>query len=121
MQEILFVPESELSQADKTRVAIVSNISLLHALICDILFLQRYGSHGIESTSTPSYSLTFVPVLGTNTIEVYSRNTTSGQLTHISSSPSPRGPTARDGPRHVKIYPNGKVLYCVTLFVLIIP
>ena len=33
MQEILFVPESELSQADKTRVAIVSNISLLHALI----------------------------------------------------------------------------------------
>jgi len=52
MQEILFVPESELSQADKTRFALVSNISLFHALICDILFLQRYGSHGIESTST---------------------------------------------------------------------
>jgi len=33
MQEILFVPESELFQADKTRVALVSNIGLLHALI----------------------------------------------------------------------------------------
>ena len=55
-----------------------------------------------------------MPVLGTNSIEVYSRNTTSGQLTHIFSSTSPRGPAAHDGPRHIKIHPNGKVLYCVT-------
>ena len=55
-----------------------------------------------------------MPVLGTNSIEVYSRNTTSGQLTHIFSSASPRGPAAHDGPRHIKIHPNGKVLYCVT-------
>ncbi|KAF9447476.1 hypothetical protein P691DRAFT_706754 [Macrolepiota fuliginosa MF-IS2] len=96
MQEILFVPKEELPHADKTRVAL------------------RYGSHGIESTSTPAYSLTFVPVLGTDTIEIYSRNLTSGSLTHLSSSHSPRGPGAHDGPRHVKIHPNGKILYCVT-------
>jgi len=58
--------------------------------------------------------LTFVPVLGTNIIEIYSRNVSSGSLAHLSSSPSPRGPEANDGPRHVKIHPNGKILYCVT-------
>ncbi|KAF7760210.1 hypothetical protein Agabi119p4_10886 [Agaricus bisporus var. burnettii] len=95
-QQVLFIPEEDLPNADKTRVAL------------------RYGSHGIESTSTPSYSLTFVPVLGTNTIEIYSRDVSSGSLTHLGSSPSPRGPDAHDGPRHVKVHPNGKILYCVT-------
>ncbi|KXN84887.1 Muconate cycloisomerase 1 [Leucoagaricus sp. SymC.cos] len=95
-QEILFVPEADLPFADKTRVAL------------------RYGSHGVESTSTPSYSLTFVPVLGTNSIEVYSRDIDSGSLTHLCSTPSPRGAEANDGPRHVKLHPNGKLLYCVT-------
>ena len=33
LQEILFVPESELSQADKTRVALVSNVGFLFALM----------------------------------------------------------------------------------------
>jgi len=49
MQEILFVPESELSQADKTRVALVSNITLLCASsklspICDILLVEVWLS-----------------------------------------------------------------------------
>lgn len=38
----------------------------------------------------------------------------TGLLTHIYSAPSPRGPNAHDGPRHIKVHPNGKVLYCVT-------
>jgi len=52
-------------------------------------------------------------VLGTNSIEVYTHNPDTGFLTHVYSSPSPRV-GVEDGPRHVKIHPNGKVLYCVT-------
>ncbi|KAF8154564.1 Lactonase, 7-bladed beta-propeller-domain-containing protein [Crassisporium funariophilum] len=94
IQQILFVPESELATADKTRVAL------------------RYGSHGIEFT--PSLQLAFAPVLGSSTIEMFSHDRATGILTHITSVPSPRGADANDGPRHVKIHPNGKVLYCVT-------
>ncbi|PFH47560.1 hypothetical protein AMATHDRAFT_6618 [Amanita thiersii Skay4041] len=93
-QEFLFVPPDELDKADKTRVAL------------------RYGSHGIEFS--PATHHAFVPVLGTNTIEMYNHDPTTGHLTHLSSIPSPRGPKAHDGPRHVKIHPNGRVLYCVT-------
>ncbi|THU83111.1 putative isomerase YbhE [Dendrothele bispora CBS 962.96] len=93
-QQFLFVPEDELEKADKTRVAL------------------RYGSHGIEF-STP-LSLAFIPVLGTDSIEVYKHDKQSGLLTPVYSSPSPRGKDAHDGPRHVKVHPNGKVLYCVT-------
>ncbi|KAF8192954.1 Lactonase, 7-bladed beta-propeller-domain-containing protein [Pholiota molesta] len=77
------------------------------------IFLKalRYGSHGIEFT--PSGEQAFVPVLGTHSIEVYLRSA-NGLLTHVSSVVSPRGTNANDGPRHVKIHPNGKVLYCVT-------
>ncbi|KJA21800.1 hypothetical protein HYPSUDRAFT_41660 [Hypholoma sublateritium FD-334 SS-4] len=93
IQQILFVPESELGSADKTRKAL------------------RYGSHGIEFT--PSHDYAFVPVVGTQTIEMYRRDS-RGYLVHLSSIKSPRGENANDGPRHVKIHPNGKVLYCVT-------
>ncbi|KAK7454060.1 hypothetical protein VKT23_011573 [Stygiomarasmius scandens] len=94
IQQFLFVPEDELEKADKTRVAL------------------RYGSHGVEF-STP-LSLAFIPVLGTDSIEVYTHDKQTGSLTHVYSSPSPRGEGAHDGPRHVKVHPNGKVLYCVT-------
>ncbi|KAG5637969.1 hypothetical protein H0H81_002413 [Sphagnurus paluster] len=93
VQEILFIPEDELANADKTAVAL------------------RYGSHAVEFSSD---GLAFIPVLGTDKIEMYRRDTTSGRLTHIMSVPSPRGPNAHDAPRHLKIHPNGKVLYCVT-------
>ncbi|KAL0568978.1 hypothetical protein V5O48_012996 [Marasmius crinis-equi] len=94
LQQVLFVPEDELEKADKTRVAL------------------RYGSHGVEF-SIP-LELAFIPVLGTDSIEVYKWNKSTGLLTHEYSSPSPRGPTAHDGPRHVKVHPNGKILYSVT-------
>ncbi|KAF5349045.1 hypothetical protein D9758_012701 [Tetrapyrgos nigripes] len=94
IQQFLFVPEDELEAADKTRIAL------------------RYGSHGIEFSAP--LSLAFIPVLGTDSIEVYTHDKHTGLLTHVHSSPSPRGKDAHDGPRHVKVHPNGKVLYCVT-------
>ncbi|GLB40971.1 putative lactonase, 7-bladed beta-propeller [Lyophyllum shimeji] len=94
LQQILFVPEDELEKADKTRVAL------------------RYGSHGVEFS--PATGQAFIPVLGTDSIEMYQRDPVTGLLTHISSVPSPRGPGAHDGPRHLKVHPNGKILYCVT-------
>lgn len=72
---------------------------------------QRYGSHGVEFSSS---GYAFIPVLGTDSIEMYERDLSTGSLKHVSSNPSPRGQGAHDGPRHVKIHPNGKVLYCVT-------
>ncbi|ESK94737.1 muconate cycloisomerase 1 [Moniliophthora roreri MCA 2997] len=94
LQQILFIPEDKLEEADKTRAAL------------------RYGSHAVEF-STP-LGLAFIPVLGTDSIEVYKRDKETGLLTYIYSSKSPRGPSAHDGPRHVKIHPNGRILYCVT-------
>ena len=55
-----------------------------------------------------------MPVLGSSTIEMYAHDRTSGHLAHLNSVRSPRGPEANDGPRHVKVHPNGKILYCVT-------
>ncbi|KAM6494985.1 Lactonase, 7-bladed beta-propeller domain containing protein [Amanita muscaria] len=93
IQEILFVP-AELPTADKTRKAL------------------RYGSHAIEFS--PSLNLAFVPVLGTNSIETYFHDHSTGLLTHLESTPSPRGPSAHDGPRHIRVHPNDRLLYCVT-------
>ena len=45
---------------------------------------------------------------------MFTHNRASGHLTHLTSVRSPRGPEANDGPRHVKVHPNGKILYCVT-------
>jgi carboxy-cis,cis-muconate cyclase len=80
--------------------------------------LQRYGSHGIEfAFPTGSAALAFVPVLGGSLIEVYKRDE-DGSLIHIDTSSAPQRAGAveeeEDGPRHVKVHPNGRVLYCVT-------
>ena len=45
---------------------------------------------------------------------MYTHDRASGHLTRFTSVRSPRGPEANDGPRHVKVHPNGKILYCVT-------
>ncbi|KAJ7206456.1 hypothetical protein C8J57DRAFT_1099681 [Mycena rebaudengoi] len=99
VQEVLFVKEDEWDAADKTRKAL------------------RYGSHGVEfALPVDATALAFIPVLGTSTIEIYSR-APDGSLVHIQSSPAPlrdSGVAEEDGPRHVKVHPNGKVLYCVT-------
>jgi carboxy-cis,cis-muconate cyclase len=73
---------------------------------------KRYGSHAIEFC--PSLHLAFVPVLGSDSIETYFHNSTTGLLSHLSSTPSPRGSSAHDGPRHVKVHPNGQLVYSVT-------
>jgi carboxy-cis,cis-muconate cyclase len=93
VQDILFVPPEDLEKADKTRVAL------------------RYGSHGIELSSS---GYAFIPVLGTDSIEMYRRELETGKLVYLSSNGSPRGEGAGDGPRHVKVHPNGKLVYCVT-------
>jgi hypothetical protein len=49
-------------------------------------------------------------------IEIYKR-AEDGSLIHIDSSPAPHrasGVLEEDGPRHLKVHPNGRVLYCVT-------
>ncbi|KAJ7081578.1 hypothetical protein B0H15DRAFT_952938 [Mycena belliarum] len=116
-QEVRFVRDADWEAADKTRKAL------------------RYGSHGIEFAVPPAGSdataLAFVPVLGGSTIEIYTRGA-DGSLTHIDTSPAPVRPGTNnagtttdhdgaderrdkeDGPRHVKVHPNGRVLYCVT-------
>ncbi|KAJ6583955.1 hypothetical protein DFH09DRAFT_1143859 [Mycena vulgaris] len=98
VQEVYFVPQSEWDSADKTRKAL------------------RYGSHGIEfAFPVGSPALAFIPVLGGSTIEVYTR-AADGSLIHVDTSPAPAraGVVEEDGPRHVKVHPNGRVLYCVT-------
>jgi carboxy-cis,cis-muconate cyclase len=45
---------------------------------------------------------------------MYAHDRASGHLEHLTTVRSPRGPEVNDGPRHVKIHPNGKILYCVT-------
>ncbi|GAW06789.1 muconate cycloisomerase 1 [Lentinula edodes] len=89
VQEVLFVPPDKLADTDKSRKAL------------------RYGSHAIEFAHLPGTNtrLAFVPVLGTNSIEVYTHDPDSGFLTHVYSSPSPRF-GVEDGPRHVKVHPN---------------
>ncbi|SJL09127.1 uncharacterized protein ARMOST_12503 [Armillaria ostoyae] len=89
IQEILFVESGKLDEADKTRKAL------------------RYGSHAIEFTADGNYG--FVPVLGTEEIHVFKRGT-NGTLERVAKAKGHAG----DGPRHVKVHPNGEVVYCVT-------
>ncbi|KAI5886634.1 uncharacterized protein SCHCODRAFT_02642233 [Schizophyllum commune H4-8] len=100
VQEVLFVEEGELEKADKTRKAL------------------REGSHGIEFLLSSTPRLAFVPVLGTDakpgTIEVYTHDPATGLLSYLHSTPPPPVSKDNDGPRHVKLHPNGRVLYCVT-------
>ncbi|KAK0203127.1 Lactonase, 7-bladed beta-propeller-domain-containing protein [Desarmillaria ectypa] len=88
IQEILFVEPHELEEADKTPKAL------------------RYGSHAIEFTSNGDYG--FVPVLGTEEIHIFRRDP-NGTLERIGKAKGQLG----DGPRHVKVHPNGEVIYCV--------
>ncbi|KAG5715149.1 hypothetical protein E4T56_gene1075, partial [Termitomyces sp. T112] len=78
LQQLLFVPPDDLPAADKTRAAL------------------RYGAHALEFSPTGH---AFVPVLGTDSIEMYTRNASTGLLAHLTSVPSPRA--THDGPRHV--------------------
>ncbi|PBK66153.1 putative isomerase YbhE [Armillaria solidipes] len=89
IQEILFVESGKLDKADKTRKAL------------------RYGSHAIEFTADGNYG--FVPVLGTEEIHVFKRGI-NGTLERVAKAKGHAG----DGPRHVKVHPNGEVVYCVT-------
>lgn len=49
---------------------------------------------------------------------MYAADSVNGKLTHISSVHSIRKGKdqgqVKDGPRHVKVHPNGRVVYCVT-------
>ncbi|KAF7303741.1 Muconate cycloisomerase 1 [Mycena indigotica] len=116
LQEIYFVAEEEWETADKTRKALVISLLLDRKRKTDGCN-QRYGSHGIEfAFPIGSIPLAFIPVLGRSTIEIY-RLEDGGKLRFIESSSSPQradGISKEDGPRHVKIHPNGRVLYCVT-------
>ena len=72
--------------------------------------------HAIEFT--PNGQHAFIPVLGTNSIEMYAHDHATGRLTHVVSITSPRRRQGeeepKDGPRHVKVHRNGRVVYCVT-------
>ncbi len=89
IKEIPFVESGKLDEADKTRKAL------------------RYGSHAIEFTADGNYG--FVPVLGTEEIHVIKRGT-NGTLERVAKAKGHAG----DGSRHVKVHPNGEIVYCVT-------
>lgn len=89
IQPILYVPPSDLPTTDKTRVAL------------------RTGSHAIEIHASTHKA--YVPVLGTDSIYVYSLlNNGHLQEEHIFKAPE------GSAPRHLKIHPNGRILYVVT-------
>ena len=116
VQEILFVEGDKLRDADKTRAALVRLFRFKSKFFPIIIGLpQRYGSHAIEFT--PDGQHAFIPVLGTNSIEMYDHDPATGRLTHAASVSSPRrreNEELKDGPRHVKVHRNGRVIYCVT-------
>ena len=81
---------------------------------------KRYGSHGFEFSGPTHHA--FVPVLRTDTIEMY-RDDLTGMLRPMASIPSPWGLDARDERRHIKVHPNGNVLHwsCTHHQVLYVP
>ena len=89
VQPILYVPLSALPTTDKTRVAL------------------RTGSHAIEIHASTRKA--YVPVLGTDSIYVYSL-LDNDHLQEESVFKAPEG----SAPRHLKIHPNGQILYVVT-------
>ncbi|KAH9810294.1 Lactonase, 7-bladed beta-propeller-domain-containing protein [Melampsora americana] len=91
IQELLFVPQSDLINEDKTRKAL------------------RYGSHAIEIDITTNRA--FVAHLGHNSIFMYQVDPETKTLSPISETKSPR---PHDGPRHCVISEDGKWLYGVT-------
>ncbi|KAK0235040.1 Lactonase, 7-bladed beta-propeller-domain-containing protein [Armillaria nabsnona] len=70
------------------------------------------GLHGVDSSFakfTTDGNYGFVPVLGTEEIHIFKRGT-NGTLERVAKAKG----HAEDGPRHVKVHPNRKVVYCVT-------
>ncbi len=91
-QQFLFVSEDELETADKTRVAL------------------RTGSHAIEFGEDDVATRAYVPVLGTDKVHIYLVDPAAGLLSEEKVLKTPEG----SGPRHLKLHPNGQVLYVVT-------
>ena len=55
----------------------------------------------------------FAAIMGTDAIEMFKRDLTTGKLTHLSSNQAPR-PNVKDAYRNVKVHTNGKILYGLT-------
>ncbi|EGG10784.1 uncharacterized protein MELLADRAFT_93461 [Melampsora larici-populina 98AG31] len=91
IQEILFVPPSDLINEDRTRKAL------------------RYGSHAIEINRITNQA--FVAHLGHNSIFMYEVDPDTKTLRLITETKSPR---PHDGPRHCVISEDGRWLYVVT-------
>lgn len=91
IQEILFVPQSDVINEDKTRKAL------------------RYGSHAIEIDGTTNRA--FVAHLGHNSIFMYEVDPHTKTLSLLTETKSPR---PHDGPRHCVVSEDGKWLYVVT-------
>jgi len=66
------------------------------------------NAHNAVFTLNNNYML--VPYLGSNLIEVYGFNATTGAITEKSSTTLPN---ANSGPRHVALHSNGKWLYSI--------
>ncbi|KAK4057716.1 hypothetical protein OIO90_001364 [Microbotryomycetes sp. JL221] len=91
LQQLLYVDQNKLEQADKTRVAL------------------RYGSHGID-INLPRQQV-FVPHLGHNSIFMYDIDQEDGTLKFVANCPSF---DQHDGPRHNVPSPDGSKLYVIT-------
>ncbi|KAK0497397.1 hypothetical protein EDD18DRAFT_1319693 [Armillaria luteobubalina] len=88
VQEVLFVEPDELEGADKTRKAL------------------RYGSHCDRVHERWELRVRSGPWNGGDT---YLQARFNGTLERVGIAKGQAG----DGPRHVKVHPNGEVLYCV--------
>jgi 6-phosphogluconolactonase (cycloisomerase 2 family) len=68
------------------------------------------GSNAHHAVFTPNNNFMLVPYLGSNLIEVYGFNATTGAITAKGSTTLPN---ANSGPRHVALHSNGKWLYSI--------
>ncbi|TFK19600.1 hypothetical protein FA15DRAFT_674272 [Coprinopsis marcescibilis] len=91
IQQFAFVPEKDLDTVDKSPSALLT------------------GAHGLDISSEHA----FAAIMGTDAIEMFKRDLTTGRLTHLSTNVAPR-PDIKDAYRHVKVHPNGKILYGLT-------
>jgi carboxy-cis,cis-muconate cyclase len=133
VQQVLFVPEDDLEQADKTPGALVSFFPIIYLLILELSRVTRGNRPMVPMvlqsrpedrhsyrTCTYFYYCIFSDILllrlcgapsGTNSILMYDVDDESGRLTMLSETRSPR---ENDGPRHAIVSPNGTILYCIT-------
>jgi 6-phosphogluconolactonase len=68
------------------------------------------GNNAHNAAFTLNNNYMFVPYLGSNLIEVYGFDATTGQITAKSSTTLPN---ANSGPRHIALHSNGKWLYSI--------